>query len=538
MVFAMLVVCWSIFLGLWMLVSRLKQSRDKICPPKGPPRLPWIGNLHQFPLKLLHLRLTEWSRTYGGFYTLKLGPVTAAVITDRQIAKEAFDRNSAISSTRHTNYATEFVTDGTHLLTMKYGALWREERKILQQTLKGSVCDNDHMRLIDAEQTQLMRDLLVNPSDYSAYIKRASTSIITSLVFGIRTPSCATLHLQELDAINDDWLQLLVIGGALSEDVFPVLKYIPSAFLGTFTKRLKGIRRRMRRLYGTMLNQTITRQRESPAPPARSMIDAVLNQREHFNLTDRQIEVLAGVTLEGGFDTTTSMLLVFVQAMTLHPECQERAYVEINALCGRHRIPQWSDRNQLPYVNMLLKETMRWRPVTTLSPPHVLEKDTTIRGTFLPQGSMLILNTWGLHQDPNVFIDPDRFDPMRYEGYTKLAADYANAPDAATRDHYTYGIGRRICPGIHLADRSMFLAIAKLIWGFRFEPQRDEQGNSIPIDSNPVTGYTVDKVQISPKPFACAVIPRDKEGEKTILREFGVASEVFADYNLDENASL
>ncbi|KAJ5425755.1 cytochrome P450 [Penicillium sp. CMV-2018d] len=331
---------------------------------------------------LINVMLTEWSRTYGGFYTLKLGPVTAAVITDRQIAKEAFDRNSATSSTRHTNYATEFVTDGTHLLTMKYGALWREERKILQQTLKGSVCDNDHMRLIDAEETQLMRDLLVNPGDYSAYIKQASTSIITSLIFGIRTPSCTTLHLQELDAINDGWLQLLVIGGALSEDVFPVLKYIPSAFLGTFTKRLKGISRR-------------------------------------------------------GFDATTSMLLVFVQAMTLHPECQERAYVEINALCGRHRIPQWSDRNQLPYINTLLKETMRWRPVTTLSPPHVLEKIPAFVGHFYHKVRY-------------------RFDPMRYEGYTKLAADYANAPDAATRDHYTYGIGRRICPGIHLADRNMF----------------------------------------------------------------------------------
>lgn len=66
--------------------------RDKRLP-HGPPTLPIIGNLHQIPKKGSYLKFTEWAQTYGGFYSLKLGPTTAVVLTDRRLVKGISPRN-------------------------------------------------------------------------------------------------------------------------------------------------------------------------------------------------------------------------------------------------------------------------------------------------------------------------------------------------------------------------------------------------------------------------------------------------------------
>jgi cytochrome P450 len=107
----------------------------------------------------------------------------------------------------------------------------------------------------------------------------------------------------------------------------------------------------------------------------------------------------------------------------------------------------------------------------------------------IPKGSAVILNIWGIHHDPERFDSPEVFDPNRYQGQTQLASVYANSGDFQNRDHFGFGIGRRICPGIHLAERALWLAVAKIMWVFEFKPQKDAEGHPIPIDVAPSTGY-------------------------------------------------
>lgn len=142
------------------------------------------------------------------------------------------------------------------------------------------------------------------------------------------------------------------------------------------------------------------------------------------------------------------------------------------------------------------------------------------------------MNVWGLHHDKTVFPDADSFDPERYAGRTQLAAEYAASPDYEKRDHYGYGSGRRICPGIHLAERNLFLAVAKLLWGLSFEPSTDAQGREIPVDINSDTGYT-EGFLVSPKPFECRIQPRSEARRETIMREFRDAEvNVFSKYDV------
>ncbi|KAI3007919.1 hypothetical protein CBS147346_2860 [Aspergillus niger] len=502
--------------------------------PPGPPGAPLIGNILQLPKVRAHQKFTEWARTYGGLYSFRIGPATAAVVTDRALVKELFDKRSALYSSRPTSYVGQnIITRGDHLLVMDYSDNWRLFRKAINQHFMASMCEKTHVRLLEAEHTQMMRDFLLHPEKHMLHTKRTTNSIIMSLLFGIRTPSWDTPHMQELYEIMEIWSQIMETGATPPVDIFPWLHWVPQQWLGHWVDRSQTVARGMKRLYSSFHRRAIEARRKAESTSqsrARTFLDDVLDLQEKLGLTDNQVDFLGGVMMEGGSDTGSTMLLVMIQALALHPEIQQRARAELDAVCGEHRSPTWEDFPRLPYINMIVKETMRWRPVTPLAFPHALNKDDWVNGYFLPKGTTVFLNVWGLHHDENIFPNPDQFDPSRFEGRHKLAFDYAASPDYMQRDHYIYGAGRRLCPGIHLSERSMFLGAAKLLWAFNFEPARDENGNPIRIDTDPITGYT-EGFLVCPRPYQCNVTPRSPAHAETILREFSRAeSEVLSQY--------
>jgi len=141
-----------------------------------------------------------------------------------------------------------------------------------------------------------------------------------------------------------------------------------------------------------------------------------------------------------------------------------------------------------------------------------------VDGHFLPKNTIIILNAWGLHMDPTVHPNPSAFIPERFAAHPSLAPEYA-AGDWQKRDHYGYGVGRRICPGIHLAERNMFLSIAKLLWAFRFEELTGADGKVVPCDEDPMTGYQQGFLYCA-KGYGCKPVLRSEEVRKTVTREF------------------
>ena len=95
---------------------------------------------------------------------------------------------------------------------------------------------------------------------------------------------------------------------------------------------------------------------------------------------------------------------------------------------------------------------------------------------------------------------------MRYFNFPLSAAEAAAAADPEERDHWAYGGGRRICPGLHVAERSLFLNIARLMWGFDIRLARDEAGNHTPVDST-INGFLPGGMAV-PKPFKCGTYTR------------------------------
>ncbi|KAF2491503.1 putative cytochrome P450 [Lophium mytilinum] len=497
--------------------------------PPGPPTLPIIGNLHQIAVRRTHLKFTEWARHYGGMYSLKLGSTTAIVLTDRRLVKEMLDKKSSIYSGRPVSHVGHtLITDGDHILTMNYGSLWRNYRKLVHQFFNESVVEKSYVTLVNAEATQMLRDMCVSPGSHMLHSKRFSNSIIMSLIYGIRTPNIETPHMKKLYALMENWSQVMEPGNTPPVDIFPFLRWIPERFLGNWASRARSVHKEMNALYSQYIDLVI--QRRGIEGNKQSFMENVLDQKENLGLNEHQTAFLCGTVMEGGSDTSSSMIIAFINAMAKWPAVQRRAHLEIDAVVGEDRSAGWADRTHLPYVAAIVKETMRWRPVVPLAFPHVLAEDDVVDGYRIPKGSTIFLNAYGLNHDPVRFPDPDVFDPSHFEGCATLASHLATAANPRDRDHYSYGASRRICPGMHLAERNLFIGMVKILWAFDIKAARDEEGREIEIDVSSESGYSAGFL-VGAVDFACEIVPRSEKRLETIMREFEEAEEkVFGRY--------
>jgi hypothetical protein len=125
-------------------------------------------------------------------------------------------------------------------------------------------------------------------------------------------------------------------------------------------------------------------------------------------------------------------------------------------------------------------------------------------------------NVWAINMDENRFKSPRAFDPSRYEGDNQTSAEATMNSDPSKRDHFVFGAGRRVCQGMHIADRSLFLSISRLLWAFNFEKAVDGQGREIVPDQDDLTeGFLV-----QPSPFPAKIIPRSETHAQAIRKEW------------------
>ena len=119
----------------------------------------------------------------------------------------------------------------------------------------------------------------------------------------------------------------------------------------------------------------------------------------------------------------------------------------------------------------------------------------------------------------------DEFLPERFQGFTKLASEYAASANYSGRDHYGYGAGRRLCPGIHVAERNLFIGIAKLLWAFEFREKRGQE-----VDIDPRSGYSEGFLHCA-KSFQCDVLVRSGR-KKIIVEEFKMVRGLLSQYDV------
>ncbi|OJT11861.1 O-methylsterigmatocystin oxidoreductase [Trametes pubescens] len=172
-------------------------------------------------------------------------------------------------------------------------------------------------------------------------------------------------------------------------------------------------------------------------------------------------------------------------AMACYPEVQLKAREELDAVVGPNRLPTFEDRDSLPYLTAVAKECLRWQSVVPLGIPHRSLADDEYKGYFIPAGSAIIANLWAFSRDPRMYPDPERFNPERFLKDGKIN------PAVQDPNTFVFGYGRRICPGRHFAEASLFIMIASVLHTLAIDQAVDEHGNTI----QPVAKMTYGVIQ-------------------------------------------
>jgi cytochrome P450 len=167
--------------------------------------------------------------------------------------------------------------------------------------------------------------------------------------------------------------------------------------------------------------------------------------------------------------------------MIAFPEVQRRAQAEIDAIVGRDRLPTFADAPRLPYVLAIIREILRYRPTIPFLIPHAATEEDWYEGMYIPKGTVCIANVWHCNHDREVFgEDADEFRPERHldENGELLPGPF----ETNQAGHVTLGFGRRICVGKDLANESLFINTARILWAAKLERPRDENGKPFPLD--------------------------------------------------------
>ncbi|KIY44914.1 cytochrome P450 [Fistulina hepatica ATCC 64428] len=486
------------FIALWVL------SRKSHNLPPGPKRLPFIGNILNMPQERSWEVFAEWSKIYGPIISLTGLGQSVIVLNTLEAAHDLLDKRSVIYSDRPSTVMAQLcgLWGGLPIL-MNYGNAYRHRRRLIHQALGTSAAVQKYGTQVAAESRRMMKHLLTSPDNLKQHIHHASSGIILSIAYGYHVNEQNDPLVSLVEAAMDIFSEINA-PTAFLVNFLPFLRHIPQWMPGARFKR----RAYTLKAYTDQATDTTYRMVQDGLANGTAVPSYTSDLIEH-NENEADVKWTGLMLYTGGWPGVICMMYAFYKAMVLFPEVQARAQAELDAVVGSDRLPMPSDRGDLPYIEALLCETLRWHSATPTGVPHRVMEDDCYNGYFIPRGSVVIANTWAISRDPTLYSNPDTFDPTRF-----LAAP-GKKPEQDPRA-FVFGHGRRLCSGQGLAELSMFVEISMTLALF----------NITKVVENGVTAEpTIEHMPglIShPSPFKCIIKPRNEKAEALIGGEIVV----------------
>ncbi|KAF4289280.1 hypothetical protein KXX33_003362 [Aspergillus fumigatus] len=506
-----------VFLFSQLLVWTAKYSRKKskgLADIPGPSGWPIIGiglDLPARPRKLLN----SWANQFGDTFKVRVGWYNWVFFNHPDAVKEVFDRQAAVTSGKPPlPIAQEYCLRGDGVLPMTYNAKWKRLHAFLKQLLNAKA-SAAFIPSQEFEIKQLLWDLSheagKNSTDFYMHIRRMTFSIVMTSAYGLRIPQWDCQEVRDVYG-NMRMLSIILSPGVFWIDVFPPLNWLPR-FLFPSWPKAKFMAQRMHANKMRHWNNLKERIALGNAPDcfAKDLMES--NYRD-YGLEEETVSWLASAVPEAGAETTASALNGMIRYLAMFPEAQARAHEEVTRILGDGRMATLADEPQMPYIKAVIKETLRLCPVATTGLRRMADGDVKYRDYVIPKGTILLANLNALHWDPERFPDPFSFKPERYLNHPHRSAVYAAGGDIMARDHFTFGAGRRICPGIHLAENGLFLAVSNLIWAYEFKLPLDEKGNEIPLDISD-EGFMEGAIRV-PKQYTVRILERNPARSRLI----------------------
>ncbi|KAI6010730.1 cytochrome P450 [Pisolithus orientalis] len=500
-----LLLSGALFISLWK--SRSRRAKYRSLLPPGPNGLPWVGNVFDIDVSQPWVTYQEWGNRYGDLtYSQVLGK-EYIIVNSEKVAHELLDQRSSIYSDRARVPSIELFDLGFVTPTLPYGEEWRKHRRALHLVLnKKEALKYATMQLQRAHG--LLMNLLTTPQDF----EEPFFALIMELAYGYSVVPQGDPFVASLVQLLSLVIEVVTPERSALLGAFPFLAHIPSWMPGGKWKKRAG---NCRRLVRKVLNDPVQYVHDSiiAGTARKSMVhDIYLDKDDDLKLgfdKDKVTKEVAATAFMGeiisfydfcihispspkpGQKPTTSTIIVFLLAMVLHPDVQRKAQEEIDRVVGTDRLPDFGDRPNLPYVEAILLETLRWVSVVPLGVPHMTTAEDNYNG---------LRYYYSEYVDPERYTEPKVFNPDRYG--SKLE-DVASSP--------VFGFGRRLCPGRYLAEQSLWAVIVSMLATLQIGKATDVSGNEIEIHPKFVGGIT-----IRPEAFPCSIKARSSRAKQLI----------------------
>ncbi|XP_060064349.1 cytochrome P450 2B5-like [Ylistrum balloti] len=449
-----------------LLVSRSLQWPANV--PPGPVGYPVVGCMPMFRNGNLLEIFRKLRVQYGDVYSVKIGISLTVVISGVDALKEAFIKHADDFSDRSRASVTGnlFKHRG---IGFSSGEYWKHTRTFALSTLRNFGFGRKTLESKVQEEITAYLDVIEeqkgSPYDMKEMTVMAISNIICSITFGNRL-DYTNAKFKKITSLFAENFRLNSLGGAAQ--ALPCLRHLPGDMF-----HLKKLIQNSKDIRDFVIEQIKEHRNSFDEENQRDFIDAFLSQQnkdgeEDTIFEDLNLAVSVINLFVAGTDTTATMIRWAIIYLIHNKDIQDKLRLEIEIVVGTSRLPSLADKSSMPYYEAFITEVFRMGNIAPLSVPHGALKDIHFRGMVIPKGSLIIPNLDSVMTDPDLFEDPDKFDPERFLGED-------GQMNGKERNVMAFSLGRRICIGESLARMELFLFLTSLLQRFRFLPENPDK---------------------------------------------------------------
>ncbi|EEF32358.1 cytochrome P450 71B36 [Ricinus communis] len=469
-------------LSLWVLIfllslvflikRKIEVGKGNKQLPPGPPKLPIIGNLHQLG-RQPHRSLWQLSKRYGPVMFLQYGAVPTVVISSAEAAEEVLKIHDIHCCSRPALAgAGKLSYNFSDISFSPYGEYWRQIRKICVLELF-SIKRVQSFRFIREEE---VTSLINSISQASASATPVSlTEKLTTLVTNITFRMAFATNFEATDFAKDRFRILIddamsLLGSFSANDYFQ--------HVGWIIDRITGYHARAEKVFqdlDTFYQQIIDEHLERGGTINKGqddIVDVLLKiERDQARIgsiqfTKNHIKAVLMDLFFAGVTTGSDTLTWAMAELVRKPKVMARAQEEVRNVIGKKERVTESDINELHYLEMVIKETLRLHPPAPLLLPRETMSKFKINDYEIYPKMLIQVNVWAIGRDPKYWKNPEEFLPERF---MDSSIDFKGQ----NFEFLPFGGGRRSCPGQYMGTILLELVLANLLYFFDWRLPND-----------------------------------------------------------------
>ncbi|EEF46272.1 trimethyltridecatetraene synthase [Ricinus communis] len=468
-------MAWLAGAGLLFLAKLfISHHHSSLKLPPGPKPWPIIGNLNLIG-PLPHRSLHKLAQQYGHIMQLRFGSFPVVVASSAEMAKQILKTNDEIFASRPKFAAGKYTAyNYSNVLWAPYGEYWRQGRKLYLNELFNS----KRLQSYEYIRVEEMHNFLSGVHSLSCsgkavllkdHLSHYTLSILSRIVLGKKYSSAESES--QTNIVTPEEFQEMLDELFSLNGVFHIGDWIPwldFLDLQGYVKRMKALKIKFDRFHDHVISEHRIKRKgallEDSAP--KNIVDHMLQLADNpdldIKLNTDSVKGFSQEIIGGGKDTAAAAVEWAMSELMKHPNLVKKATDELDRVVGKQRWVEEKDIPNLPYIDAIMKETMRKHPVGTMLAPRLATKDCKVGGYDILKGSRVVINTWSMGRDPSIWDEPEEFRPERF-------LDKTIDVKGQSFELLPFGSGRRMCPGYSLGLKMIRSCLANLLHGFNWK---------------------------------------------------------------------